>query len=155
MAKKGIVQQIQGFLWGIINFVGLFFSTVHPVRPSFLACVVIINVYPPHNVRLGQLHSQTTALDTQSNKYHQITHNPNHVQATREQRRQAAVERRAANMAPPPRSTFGGASSGSGSGGGGGGGGGLRHRGANIHGLRPASSAPSMPGGGCCGSTCG
>lgn len=32
VAKKGIVQQIQGFLWSIINVIGLFFSTINPVR---------------------------------------------------------------------------------------------------------------------------
>jgi hypothetical protein len=31
VAKKGIVGQIEGFFWGIINFFGLFFSTVNPV----------------------------------------------------------------------------------------------------------------------------
>ena len=46
VAKKGIVQQIQGFIWGMINFVGLFFSTVNPVR-----------LRPPHTITRLEIHS--------------------------------------------------------------------------------------------------
>lgn len=31
MAKKGFVGQIEAFFWGVVNFIGLFFSTVNPV----------------------------------------------------------------------------------------------------------------------------
>jgi hypothetical protein len=66
---------------------------------------------------------------------------------TREQRRVQALERRGARGG-------GSNSSSSGNTGGGGGSSTLRHRGANIHGLRQSSQA-TVPGGGCSGGGCG
>jgi len=65
---------------------------------------------------------------------------------TREERRVQALERRGARG--------GGSSSSGGNTGGGGGSGTLRHRGANIHGLRQPSQV-TVPGGGCSGGGCG
>ncbi|KAM3578071.1 hypothetical protein VYU27_000170 [Nannochloropsis oceanica] len=65
--------------------------------------------------------------------------------STREERRAQALERRGARR---------GASSSSVGTGGGGGSNTLRHRGANIHGLRQSSQA-TVPGGGCSGGGCG
>lgn len=52
VAKKGIVGQIQSLFWGVVNFVGLFFSTFNPVRAAAVGLCVWLVLATPRSARV-------------------------------------------------------------------------------------------------------